>query len=1464
MRNLITISFFLLCGVGLKAQKVHRVTTVDDMDDGVCNNIHCSLREAINASNTDGVSSVIWFEINGPGVKVITLDAELPTISDELKIDGTTLANNVPTKGRLILDGNDQIENGFQVASEEVEIYGFQFQSFLESAISLEGTNGSFMNKATIGMRRKGNIFIKNGNAVLARNVKGLFFQANYVGTNFDFEEGLGNKNGILLENNRLSAENSLLIIGGETDRLEHNYFASSSQAALSLSYQGIATIEGNVFGTGIEGNEDLGNKVAVQTTNERGRVDIGGSSDTRNIFAYNESGVIIADNNYVNISRNSFYCNGLGISVTRNTYPIPVITSGVETMLTGTSQPNDIIEVYFSDEPTCNSSECQGMIYVGTVTANGVGNWQFSGIFDFGQQIVALSRNSGRQSMFSQCFKICPANIQANATNDGPYCENDTIQLNANFEVFGYQWVTQFDEEDIIYDWEGPNGFKSNERNPKEIADGGKYFLQTYLLGCPSEIDSTMVDVTKISAAIADVPIACQADSITLNSITTSNIGSLEYHWSGPDGYTSNQKNSIDVTASGNYELYVTGDGCQSTVANITVTNHFPEPFSLGTETTICEGESFSLVAPDQPYFQWNSNLALTCDTCSTIELTPERSGTIQLLAGPTATCVAEASITVEVVEPINITEERILCPGSSLNIFTETIEQPGTYQAIFTSQSGCDSIHTFIVTESEVNEVFEVRTICEGEVVRQNGQTYTTSGVYETSFTTANGCDSTHILELEVLEKAFVTEAHTICAGESMLIFGTPVAESATISKVFTAANGCDSTHQISLLVNETYNESVTITLCAGETATLFEELEVGQNGFYQRDYTTTTGCDSVVMVEVVVLETIETFNHITMCEDEALALYGETSAFPGDYMETFTAQSGCDSINYVSYEIRSVQAVEEDITICGTESYLIGTDEITASGKYTYTYTAANGCDSTHITNLVVLDIPYGEESYALCAGESMEIFGDRIDAAGIYSAVLSNENGCDSFHTVTVSIKEALATNEVVTICEGESVMLFDQLVTSNDWVSRTFSGANGCDSTHTFQITMLEKIATESSLTICPSDCIELYGATACSDKIFQETFTANSGCDSTHTLLITTLEPQEVIQEYTLCSGDSMIVFDSFIKEEGTYSQVFSGANGCDSIQTFIIEEATGNRVFEAKTICEGETLNQFGQSFATTGMYEATFAAANGCDSVHVVELTVLTPTFVEETYELCAGESMLVFGETVRESGICEGESMILFDKLVTSEEVLSRTFVSANGCDSTHTVEVVMLNNVQTEASTEICASACIELYGATACSDKVFQQTFTANSGCDSTHTLSLTILEPQEVIQSYTLCSGDSLEAFGSFIKEEGTYTQVFSGANGCDSIQTFIIETTTANRVFEAKTICEGETLNQFGQSFATTGMYEATFAAANGCDSIHVVELTVLTPTFAEETHELCAGESMLVFGERFARASL
>lgn len=1006
MRIILTLTLCLLFGVGIKAQQIYVINTVDDVTDGVCDGAHCSLREAILAANENPIGSILRFAIPNEGIAVITPVTELPAItSTNIIIDGTSLEGNAPTAAMLVLDGSNIISNGLTIVNGDFRVMGIQFQNFLENAIWINSPSMDLPNRIEIGRPNQGNIFIANGTAVRAENVTRLLFRGNYVGTNLSFEVGLGNENGVVVDNDWTSFEDAEIVIGGNIDEGESNYFVSSAGYAVNISYQGSGIIEGNVFGTGPMGTERLGNNIGVQSSNFRGRIDIGGSDKTKNIFAYNEQAVIVDRNNFTRVSENSFYCNGFSLSVIENVYPSPTIESISETSLTGFALPEDFIEIYTTDAQVCKSNHCQGMTYLGTVRADNQGAWSFEHPFLFGQQIVTLAMNNGRQSMFNDCIVLCPTLLQATADNTGPYCTDDLIELNAEIVFDTINWVRLPVEEDMTYEWTGPANYVSTIKNPIDAQVGGIYFVRASLMGCATQADSTVVQVTEISARIAEQQTYCMAESITLQSQITSNEANLTYLWTGPSGYQSTEENPSDVQESGIYNLVVSGAGCQSNRAVIELTNHFPEPLSLATEQSICLGEDISFAVPGYDYYAWESDLPLNCTDCDRIVIRPEQSGFIRLNAGLDSTCLVSTEIELEVFEAINILEEIQLCAGEVVTIFNKSVNRSGTYE------------------------------------------------------------------------------------------------------QTFTASNGCDSTHRINLEV----------------------------------------------------IPTIRTTEQIILCEEEAKDLFGIENTFPSSLPESFISSSGCDSIHTKEFEILFSKEVIEDITICDTEFLIIDGNTVNASGTYTNIYTGFNGCDSVHITNLTVLESHVDTAHVEICEGATINVFGEDKGEAGIFTQTFSNSLGCDSIQTISINILETINTTEERIICEGEELIVFDRIVQSAQTLERTFTGSNGCDSIHTVSIVMNQSVFTEAFLDLCSAECLELYGADICTNQKIENSFVGSNGCDSIHTTYLNIANEiltQEVIN---LCVGDSILSNGIFLKEAGSYTNTFNASNGCDSTHTILL-----------------------------------------------------------------------------------------------------------------------------------------------------------------------------------------------------------------------------------------------------------------------------------------------------------------
>jgi hypothetical protein len=133
---------------------------------------------------------------------------------------------------------------------------------------------------------------------------------------------------------------------------------------------------------------------------------------------------------------------------------------------------------------------------------------------------------------------------------------------------------------------------------------------------------------------------------------------------------------------------------------------------------------------------------------------------------------------------------------------------------------------------------------------------------------------------------------------------------------------------------------------------------------------------------------------------------------------------------------------------------------------------------------------------------------------------------------------------------------------------------------------------------------------------------------------------------------------------------------------------------------------------------------------------------------------------------------------------------------------------------------------------------------YSEVFSNSDGCDSLVNLSLTILPTYSLNQSITLCDGESLQIGNSNYTQSGNYQTILTSQGGCDS--TIYTQLTIVNPVLtsEQQTICEGDYFVYHGDTLTSEADYEYMYQAQNGCDSTHIVQLTIenaLTPIIAQ-----------------------
>jgi hypothetical protein len=154
---------------------------------------------------------------------------------------------------------------------------------------------------------------------------------------------------------------------------------------------------------------------------------------------------------------------------------------------------------------------------------------------------------------------------------------------------------------------------------------------------------------------------------------------------------------------------------------------------------------------------------------------------------------------------------------------------------------------------------------------------------------------------------------------------------------------------------------------------------------------------------------------------------------------------------------------------------------------------------------------------QATQVICQGENLQFGNQNLSVSGVYNEVFLNSDGCDSTVTLTLNINPIYATNQTISICSNDSVVIGNSVYTESGTYQNIFTSQNGCDSTITTQLIVLTNYETTQNETICEGSEFIYNGDTLTMNGNYAYIYQAQNGCDSTHTLQITVesaIEPQ--------------------------------------------------------------------------------------------------------------------------------------------------------------------------------------------------------------------------------------------------------------------------------------------------------------------------------------------------------------
>ncbi|MCR5497480.1 MAG: T9SS type B sorting domain-containing protein [Paludibacteraceae bacterium] len=566
----------------------------------------------------------------------------------------------------------------------------------------------------------------------------------------------------------------------------------------------------------------------------------------------------------------------------------------------------------------------------------------------------------------------------EATISDNGPLCEGDTLIIS----------LTSCNAPSNSLHWSGPNNFSQDgglELTIKDVKanNAGEYIVKTDIFqGQTGELK----EVARTSIIVHN--------KIEVDTTVTILTG-LSYT------FGNNQ-----LTSAGTYtDTFPSAQGCDS-IVHLTLLEETPEA-SISDNGPICEDEALSITVTTRHYpensLHWSGPNNFTQEGGFGITIPGAKSSDAgeyivktDIFQGETGELKEIARTSVEVHNKIEVDTTVTILTGLSYTFGNNRLTSAGTYTETFPSAQGCDStVHLTLLEETPEASISNNGPICEDEAL---SITITTRHYPENSlhwsgpnnFTQEGGFGIT------------IPGAKASDAGEYIVktdIFQGETGELKEIART-------------SVEVHNKIEVDTTVTILTGLSYT-FGNNQLTSAGTYTETYLSAQGCDSIVRLTLLE-ETPEASisDNGPICEDEALSITVTTRHFPENSLHwfgpnNFTQEGGfgitipgakaSDAGEYIvktdmfqgetgelkeiartNVEVYSKIGIDTTVTILTGESYTFGSNQLTAEGTYTETFTSTHGCDSTVHLTLQTEDINISiSDNGPICEGEALTL-------------------------------------------------------------------------------------------------------------------------------------------------------------------------------------------------------------------------------------------------------------------------------------------------------------------------------------------------------------------------------------------------------------------------------------------------------------------------------------------------------
>jgi gliding motility-associated-like protein len=313
---------------------------------------------------------------------------------------------------------------------------------------------------------------------------------------------------------------------------------------------------------------------------------------------------------------------------------------------------------------------------------------------------------------------------------------------------------------------------------------------------------------------------------------------------------------------------------------------------------------------------------------------------------------------------------------------------------------------------------------------------------------------------------------------------------------------------------------------------------------------------------------------------------------------------------------------------------------------------------------------------------------------------------------------------------------------------------------GCDSIIKTNLIVQKKITKTITKSLCFGQNISIGSKKYAISGVYIDTLKSVQACDSIVTLNLT-IRPQIVKNiSVKLCSPKNYVINNNTYSKTGIYRDTLIAANGCDSI--VVLDLKINAPITKTQTIqrCDNQSITVNNKVYNKTGIYRDTLQTSAGCDSIVVTNLTIFPKK------------------KTVLIQTFCEGQSYLLNGKKYTLAGIYYDTLKTKSGCDSLLELTIKTSKSSIYKEKKTLCANEKLVINGQKITKGGVYNFTLKNKALCDSFYTLDVTMLDTSIFYQEIILCDGDSLRIGNKIYVKTGVYTDIFQAITGCDSTLT--------------------------------------------------------------------------------------